>query len=311
VFTDEWADTTKAGVTARQSVSMKYTGNTNAADDLTTPAPVNGVVNYPEHIQPLWTKARGTGGADTCTACHNDPARLDLRGTIAGTGRMVSYEELVLGDPQLDANGQPATRLVEGVPEVVRGPALVNTSSGANNTAGQARKSRLTEIMFGDTLLVGADARTAHPNPPATAPNHATLLNRAEKRLLAEWMDLGGQYYNDPFNPTGGVRSIAGLSQQAFTTNVLPILQANCVSCHQPGLGFQRNRFILTGNPEGDFNVTLTMVNNACLASANPLLARPSTVPHPNGATGQTAPVLAAGSPGYTTIANWIAAACN
>ena len=110
---------------------------------------------------------------------------------------------------------------------------------------------------------------------------------------------------------TGGVRSINGLSQQVFTTSVLPILQANCVSCHQPGLGFQRNRFILTGNPEGDFNVSLTMVNNACLAAANPLLARPSTVPHPSGATGQTAAPLPVGSANYTTIANWIAAACN
>jgi len=311
VFTDEWADTTKPGVTARQSISLRYTGNPNAADDLTTAAPVNGVINYPEHIQPLWTKARGAGGANTCINCHSDPLKLDLRGTVAGTGRLVSYEELVLGDPLLDANGQPVTRLVEGVPEVVRGAALVNTSSGANNTAGLARKSRLTEILFGDTLLVSAEARTLHPSPPGTAPNHATMLNQAEKRLLAEWMDLGGQYYNDPFNPTGGVRSVAGLSEQSFTTNVLPVLQANCVSCHQPGMGFQRNRFILTGNPEGDFNVTLTMVNNACLASANPLLARPSTVPHPNGALGQTAPVLAVGSPGYTAIANWIATACN
>jgi hypothetical protein len=311
VFTDEWADTTKPGVTARQSISLRYTGNATAADDLTTAVPVNGVINYPEHIQPLWTKVRGAAGADTCTSCHNDPAKLDLRGTIAGTGRVVSYEELLLGDPVLDANGQPVTRLVDGVPELVRGPALVNTMSGDRASAGQARKSRLTEIMFGETLLVGAEARTAHPNPPASAPNHATLLNRAEKRLLAEWMDLGGQYYNDPFNATGGVRSIAGLSQQTFTTSVLPVLTANCQGCHQPGLGFQRNRFILTGNPEGDFNVSLTMVNNACLAAANPLLARPSTVPHPSGALGQTAPVLAVGSPGYTAIANWIATACN
>ncbi len=311
VFTDEWADTTKPGVTARQSISLRYTGNTDAADDLTTLAPVNGVINYPEHIQPLWTKVRGAGGANTCTSCHTDPLKLDLRNTVAGTGRMVSYEELLLGDPQLDANGQPVTRLVEGVPEVVRGPALVNTMSGDQRSAGLARKSRLTEILWGETLLVGADARTAHPNPPGTAPNHATMLNRAEKRLLAEWMDLGGQYYNDPFNTTGGVRSITGLSQQAFTTNVLPVLRANCVGCHQPGLGFQRNRFILTGNPEGDFNVSLTMVNNACLATANPLLARPSSVPHPNGALGQTAAVLAVGSPGYTAIASWIATGCN
>jgi hypothetical protein len=310
VFVDHWADTSKPGVTARASISLRYTGNPNAADDLTTAVPVNGVINYPEHIQPLWTKPRGPGGAYTCTNCHSDPAKLDLRGTIGGAGRVVSYEELMLGDPTFDASGQPVIRVVEGVPEVVRGEPLVNTSSGAANSGGQARKSRLTEIMFGDTLFAGAGARTTHPDPPATAPNHATLLNKAEKRLLAEWMDLGGQYYNDPFNPAGGLRAISGLDDRTFRSNVLPVLQANCVSCHMPGMNFQRNRFVLTGNAEGDFNISVAMVNNACLASANPLLARPSTVPHPSGAIGQTTAILPPGSPGYTAIANWISAAC-
>jgi hypothetical protein len=59
VFTDIWADTAQAGVTARASISLKYSGNANAADDLATPAPTNGVINYPDHIQPLWTRSRG------------------------------------------------------------------------------------------------------------------------------------------------------------------------------------------------------------------------------------------------------------
>ena len=57
-------------------------------------------------------------GANTCTTCHADPAKLDLRGTIAGTGRVVSYEELLLGDPVIDpATGLPVTRLRDGVPD--------------------------------------------------------------------------------------------------------------------------------------------------------------------------------------------------
>jgi hypothetical protein len=311
VFDDVWADTTQNGVRARASLDLRYTGQANPADDLTTPAPVNGVINYPEHIQPLWSKARGPNGAHTCTNCHADIQKLDLRANVAGTGRLVSYEELMLGDPVIDANGQPVTRLVDGVPEVVRGPSLVDSSSGSANTAGLARKSRLTEILSGETLLAGSAARTAKPNPPSSAPNHATLLNKAEKRLLAEWMDLGGQYYNDPFNPTGGVRSVAGLSQATFASQVQPVLNAQCLTCHQPGLGFQRNRFILTGSPEGDFNVSLTMINNLCGGATNPLLARPSTVPHPPGDLAQTTALLPPGSPGYNAIASWIAAGCN
>jgi mono/diheme cytochrome c family protein len=311
VFNDYWADTTQTGVAARTSISLRYTGNPDAADDLATPAPVNGVINYPEHIQPLWTRARGPGGSQACVACHADTAKLDLRATVSGTGRLVSYEELLLGDPLIDAaTGRPVIRLREGVPEVVRNSPLVETSSGAANTAGQARKSRLTEILWGQTLLAGATARTEHPNPPAGAPNHAQLLNKAEKRLLAEWMDLGGQYYNDPFDGNSGVRTVSALSQETFLSQVQPILQAQCASCHQAGLGNPRNRFVLTGSEEGDFNVTLSMINNTCVSSANPLLSRPSTVPHPSGDLAQTTALLPVGSTGYNRIASWIARGC-
>ena len=37
VFTDFWADTTKPGITARPSITIKYTGNPNPADDLVAP----------------------------------------------------------------------------------------------------------------------------------------------------------------------------------------------------------------------------------------------------------------------------------
>jgi hypothetical protein len=317
VFTDVWADTTQSGVIARPSISLRYTGNTTVSDDLATLAPVNGIINYPEHIAPLWTRDRG---ANTCTTCHASTVKLDLQATLGGSGRLTSYDELLIGDPVIDpATGQPQTRLREGVPELLRNTALVETSSGAANTAGQARKSRLTEILFGQTLLAGAETRTIYPNPPASAPNHATMLNKAEKRLVAEWMDLGGQYYNDPLNANNGVRVVSTLNQASFVAEVQPVLNANCIACHQPNgsngasnvsTSFKGNRFILTGSPEGDFNVTLSMVSNTCNAAANPLLRRPSTVPHPGGAIGQTAAVLPVGSAGYNAIASWIARGC-
>jgi mono/diheme cytochrome c family protein len=312
VFTDRWADTSVTGVTPRRSVALLYTGNADPADNLATPVPSNGVINYPEHIQPLWTRVRGPGGAHTCVACHADSAKLDLRANVAGTGRLVSYEELLLGDPVIDAaTGRPVTRLVQGIPEVVRGPALVDTSSGSANTAGLARKSRLTEILWGQTLLAGNAARTEYPTPPAEVPDHAQMLNKAEKRLLAEWMDLGGQYFNDPFDSAGRVRRIEGLSEAGFLANVQPVLQAQCASCHQAGLGNPRNRFVLTGSEEGDFNVTLSMISNSCAPASNALLARPSTVPHPSGDLEQTSALLPPGSPAYQAIASWISAGCS
>lgn len=310
-FTDVWADTSRPGVTARAPITIRYTGNPNPADDLQTPAPTNGFINYPTHIQPLWTRDRG---ANTCTNCHNDPARLDLRANTAGTGRLVSYEELVVGDPLIDsATGLPVTRIEDGQPVVVRGPALVETSAGG--ARGLARSSRLIEILFGETLKASAEARTAHPTP--ASPNHATMLNAAEKRLLAEWIDLGGVYFNDLTNGGSGVR-LSTLSQQTFATQVQPILRAQCAMCHQPGgtdgtatgQSFLRNRFVLTGSVEGDYNVTLSMISNTCQPASNYLLSRPSTVPHPAGASGQTTAVLPAGSAAYNTIAAWIQTGC-
>lgn len=312
LFTDEWADTSKPGVVARSPISIRYSGNPNPADDLGTAVPADGVINYPEHIQPLWTRDRG---ANTCTACHNAAsARLDLSASYAGTGRLVSYEKLLVGEPQLDANGRPVTRIEDGVPVLQRLPALVHNMASEGDAAGLARRSRLVEILAGQSLLASAEARATHPNPPNTAPNHSTMLNAAEKRLVSEWIDLGGQYYNNPFNGAN-VRTVTGLNEANFVAQVYPILRTQCASCHQAvGSGgtqtFRDNRFVLTGDAEGDFGVTLTMISNTCSPSSNYLLQRPSTIPHPAGAVGQTTAVLPVGSAGYTTLANWIAGGC-
>lgn len=305
VYTDEWADTTQSGVTARTPVSISYAA-------LATTAPVNGVINYPDHIQPLWSRDRG---ANTCTNCHNAASgKLDLSPSIAGTGRLVSYEKLMLGEPMLDTNGLPVTRLEEGVPVLQRLPALVFNMASEGGALGLARQSRLIEILSGQSLLAGADARAAHPTPPGTAPNHASLLNAAEKRLVAEWIDLGGQYYNNPFDGAN-VRSVTALNVANFEARVYPILRAQCAGCHQAVgsnglLTFRNNRFVLTGDAEGDFGVTLTMISNTCAPASNYLLQRPSTIPHPDAATGQTTAVLPTASANYQTIATWIATGC-
>jgi hypothetical protein len=51
------------------------------------------------------------------------------------------------------------------------------------------------------------------------------------------------------------------------------------------------------------------MISDTCNLTSNALIVRPSTAPHPSGAAAGSAP-LAAGSAGYTAIANWITAGC-
>ena len=317
-YTDEWADTTKTGVVARAPISLKYKGNVDAtgaadpANDLNTPVPTKGIINYPDHIQPLWSVNRG---ANTCTTCHADPVKLDLTGTIAGTGRVASYERLMIGDPVLDANGLPKTHIEDGVPVIERQPALVEAMASEGDALGLSRKSRLMEILSGQSLKADSTAQTIYPTP---ALDHSHMLNNAEKRLVAEFIDLGGKYFNDL--KAGGVATVGKLTQASFETEVYPILQSTCAaSCHQAigskavpaGTDFRQNRFVLTGAAEGDFNVTLTMISDVCSnPKSNYLLVRPSTVPHPAGASASAPAVLPEGSANYNKILAWIAGGC-
>ena len=80
------------------------------------------------------------------------------------------------------------------------------------------------------------------------------------------------------------------------------------------------NRFVLTGNQTGDFNVTRAMINNLCDPQNNLLLLYPISdniapnLPHPqilvdiNDPLGATQPVFSDTGPGssYDTILTWI-----
>jgi hypothetical protein len=41
----------------------------------------------------------------------------------------------------------------------------------------------------------------ATTGPGCTSPSHVGWLNIAELRLLSEWLDIGAQNYNNPFDP--------------------------------------------------------------------------------------------------------------
>jgi len=330
VTTDVWAANASQ---ARPTLAIRYTGNTLAngspdtANDLNLAggevAPTNGIINYPTHIQPIWSLPRGTNNANTCTTCHNaSDSILNLLSTTGGSGRMTSYDQLMIGAPLLNSAGQPQTFVDEGVLMIQRQDALVSTAADESMALGLARSSRLMEIMSGQTLMTTSVAQTEHPTPipSATVPDHSTLLNVAEKRLLAEWIDTGGKYYNDPF--ASGIQAVNGLSEATFEAQVYPIILSTCyVGCHQaigstatgaPPLGtsFRNNRFVLTGDPDGDYQVTLTMISDTCNVADpdNYLLSKPSVI-HPAGAVGGSV-ILPIGSAGYNTIANWIQSGC-
>jgi hypothetical protein len=50
--------------------------------------------------------------------------------------------------------------------------------------------------------VAGANASGAFFSRFDAGGTHAGYLTPAELRLIAEWLDLGAQYFNNPFDPT-------------------------------------------------------------------------------------------------------------
>ncbi len=184
---------------------------------LGTPAPVRAdcetnwqgncriTIHYPLHIALLWTTPRSTISTvdpnttkpyTTCTGCHSPattaavkqvPAgQLDLSSTPASTNPCVQQEftsfcQLLFPHPQLDpVTMQPV--VVPGPPDPVTGlPTQVIV--------------QVNPPMSG----AGANASAAFFNEFAAGGTHAGWLTGAELKLISEWLDIGAQYYNDPF----------------------------------------------------------------------------------------------------------------
>jgi hypothetical protein len=207
IYDDVWTDPVTAGRPADASFSYRYS-------QLMTPAPTSAscqsnwssrcriTINYPDHLQPLWTLSRltlDTGGAviadRTCVACHSPadaagvvrvPAvQLDLSGGPSPDepDQLVSYRELLFTDNGQEVNmGVLQDYLVPGPPDPVTGlPTLVTVPVSPSMSAAGANAS----ATFFSRFDVGG--------------SHAGDLTPAELRLIAEWLDIGGQYYNDPF----------------------------------------------------------------------------------------------------------------
>jgi hypothetical protein len=162
------------------------------------------------HLHPLWSLPRPTAGVDdnmdgvlefpdTCTMCHTRVNPADNT-TQLPAGTLELTDEDSNADPlQKEAYRQliftrDALQLVNGA--LVRVPLLnpdgtprldadgnpTFATLGAPMNAGNARGSRFFSVMNNAT--------------------HAGMLSNAELRLISEWLDIGAQYYNDPFPPT-------------------------------------------------------------------------------------------------------------
>ena len=232
--------------------------------------------------------------------------------SVVGGGVKNPQDALTIGKPKLNPDGTPVVIERDGEIVVDRQTALAEPDPAS--LTGRARASVLINRIFPEGLKSAA---------AIAADAHAGYLNISEKRLIAEWIDLGGTYYNDPCqtrNTDGScakLRTVTGLDQAVFATTIEPSMLTQCAGCHVAvGRGasdppFQAKRLVLTGSVTGDFNVTISMVNNVCNPSMSYLLSYPSSTGNQNAVPPEpTHPhVLDTTSPLYTAILQWITAA--
>ncbi|HEV7614440.1 MAG TPA: hypothetical protein VGO37_21360 [Steroidobacteraceae bacterium] len=222
IYSDVWTD--PAVRTPDKAFSYLYA-------DLSTPSPANAhcatwdplcrsTIHYPDavadgavshQLQPMWnlprqTKTGGVVTSDhTCVLCHNPvnaakaiqvpQGQLDLTDSASNVDPTVttSYEELLfahneqtlnmgaLQDLLVPAPGPPDP--VTGLPTTIMVPVSLAPPMTAGSAIGSVVKFlRLFDGTYQDPVL-----------------DHTGFLTAAELRLIAEWLDIGAQYYNDPF----------------------------------------------------------------------------------------------------------------
>ncbi len=186
-------------------------------------------INYPTHIHPLWSLPRGANGENTCTNCHSSSddmgndrvpdGQLDLSDGVSDLepDHLKSYEELFRADAgqELDMNGSLVNIQIEqqvpvdadgdGVQDVdengdpifdtviVDDPdrAVAPTMSGV----GAMASFFVNKMLFADTH------RDSWYAPAANHVDHSAFMTPDELRMVIEWLDIGAQYFNDPFDP--------------------------------------------------------------------------------------------------------------
>jgi len=130
------------------------------------------VIHYETHIHPLWSVSRGAAGVNTCTNCHNTAAPAAELDLANGPDAVVpehfnAYRELLFTDT-IPGPIDPITML----------PTTITIFPSMSSAGALASNTFFSRFDAGGT--------------------HAGFLTAEELRLLAEWLDIGAQYYNDP-----------------------------------------------------------------------------------------------------------------
>ena len=219
VYVDQWTDPGDASLTPGTAFSLSYA-------DLETPAPIRPecaddwraacrtVINYEQHIHPLWGLERivdDGNGNDldfTCTGCHSDTAadestrlpdaQLDLSDgpSTDEPDHFKSYRELLFTDNEQELVGDQLNDVERDTGEVLRD----ENGEPILDQDGNERPIFAPVPVFPAMSVNGARASGNFFDLFLAGGTHYERLSPDELRLIAEWLDIGGQYYNNPFD---------------------------------------------------------------------------------------------------------------
>jgi hypothetical protein len=156
------------------------------------------VINYEKHIHPLWKAPRMANGVDvTCSqgGCHAPANAAAMAAVPAGDldltdglspdepDQFNAYRELLFADnAQQVVNGALQDIQVQIGTDDMGNPIFAPVSVSPSMSSAGARASNR---FFGKFAAGGT---------------HAGYLTPDELRMLSEWLDIGAQYYNSPFD---------------------------------------------------------------------------------------------------------------
>ncbi len=177
--------------------------------------------HYPQHIHPIWLVDRRTFDVDgitvlnddTCTSCHAPTdiagmpmvpaAQLDLADGVSPdeADHLNSYRELLFNDQEQEVvDGALVDRLVQAFD--ANGDPIFETDADGNlilDADGNPIPVLVTINVQPSLNVAGALASPRFFSVFNAGGTHVGRLTDAELKLISEWIDIGGQYYNDPF----------------------------------------------------------------------------------------------------------------
>ena len=150
----------------------------------------------PAIIDPLWTVARG---AHTCVNCHTAQNTQTVMCTPAGTTTPIPVTLFLPAAGGLELDDFNAAAGAQ-LPSYVQLVATHTTSTyGLDPSCVPVRvDSQLPGSITNGSAAASQFFRVLTGNSVGTV-NHKTYMSPSELRLVAEWADVGAQYYNNPF----------------------------------------------------------------------------------------------------------------